>query len=643
MAVLTICLIFVANFEYVQAKTLQEEIFDIKSFRDITGSGHYRLMNDDKLLEEIVIDKEWDVTVDLNGKSITSNNRIRNNGVLRLKDTEGTGKFITSNSMALRNEGTMYIDGGYYQTTTVGGAVIFNLQNCYVEINDIIAEARSYAVYNKGGKVLINDGKFNSESRSSTDTFYGYCIANKDFDTSELIIKNAEVTGIQGAVASNTGKITIYDGKFSTDKNKQDSFYALYVAGEAGVAKGEVYGGSFYSPKYAVYIGNDNTDGDGGINADATTSIYDGTFIGDKGAVLYTSNTGKNPDILGGMFSSDVSKYLSSTAVQIKENEIYKVGKKATDLKIDTTFLRLETNASEKITPISTPNDTIEIMEWSSDDSSIASVDKNGTITGHKAGKTSIKVSIGSITKRISIVVYDYDILPSIKPDNTEGVIVEVNDERTSNVLKDTVSLLIHDKQSNYIDEDVLTLLHEAVDEGKNLTANVHITNLKAIDVNEQDRTTINQALSNMAKDNQHSEIIHYLDLSVLLKADGNTLGNIHRLKDELTFTITVDDSLLRDNQTYFVLRIHDGQVTKLPVNRKGNQLEFTTDKFSVFAVGVLENNIDMQYETIGSNDQLNDVNTGDTTNVIELYTTMFLSGLCIIYLYHKSKKKLRS
>ncbi|WP_341480927.1 S-layer homology domain-containing protein [Lawsonibacter celer] len=79
-----------------------------------------------------------------------------------------------------------------------------------------------------------------------------------------------------------------------------------------------VYDGNIISEgKYAAaLIGNDNTNGDGGINADATSEIKGGTFtatLASTPALKGAPNTG-NPIITGGTFSSDVSEYVADTA-----------------------------------------------------------------------------------------------------------------------------------------------------------------------------------------------------------------------------------------------------------------------------------------------------------------------------------------
>lgn len=61
------------------------------------------------------------------------------------------------------------------------------------------------------------------------------------------------------------------------------------LLGEDEDVKCVVYGGSFESvSKTAALIGNDNTGGDGGINANATTEIKGGTFKAPAGQKAVT-------------------------------------------------------------------------------------------------------------------------------------------------------------------------------------------------------------------------------------------------------------------------------------------------------------------------------------------------------------------
>ena len=46
-----------------------------------------------------------------------------------------------------------------------------------------------------------------------------------------------------------------------------------------------------------------------------------------------------------------------------------------------------------------------DVVQWSSEDSEIASVDQNGKITAHKGGKTTIKAAIGEFAATCEVTV----------------------------------------------------------------------------------------------------------------------------------------------------------------------------------------------------------------------------------------------
>ncbi|MEG0229266.1 MAG: hypothetical protein RR640_01545, partial [Oscillospiraceae bacterium] len=143
---------------------------------------------------------------------------------------------------------------------------------------------------------------------------------NKDFRANltnggKMIINDATIRGIQGALATYTGELYVYDGHYSTQWNDTTSYYALYIAGEAGNSKGYIYGGHYSSPQYAAYIGN---DGDGGIYADANVIIYNGEFVGKKGSVSFDKLTAKDPQIKGGHYFTSMSEdgpFITDTSI----------------------------------------------------------------------------------------------------------------------------------------------------------------------------------------------------------------------------------------------------------------------------------------------------------------------------------------
>ena len=271
------------------------------------------------------IESGKNIVLDMNKHSITVKTDfvgrpIVNEGTLKVKG-EGTIDSSASDNGgygAINNKGTLIIENGTYRgSTSASGASIRNTgKNSVLTINDGTFEKATCAVYNEG-TATIENGKFVGTTCSKCDVnIWSYTVRNTSTD-SNMVINGGEFIGTQGAVSAASGYLEINNGTFKTidcEENHGAIFYALYVAGEVGVAECVVNGGHFETKgkEAAVLVGNDNTGGDGGINAKATTFVKGGTFIAPNGvtALKGAEKTG-NPVITGGTFSSDVSAYVA--------------------------------------------------------------------------------------------------------------------------------------------------------------------------------------------------------------------------------------------------------------------------------------------------------------------------------------------
>ena len=254
------------------------------------------------------------IVLDFNGYTLTKTDNstsapIENYANLSIQDTSASGSGgISGGNRCINNYGTMQIYGGNFSTTShAGGTAIRNsTADSVMTIYDCTVNAAFYAIYNYG-TMTVENGTFTSSSCNHTGN-WAYCFSSEG----KLYFKNGSVTGVQGALSIANGYAEIYDGQFKTVicsecKNPARSFYGLYIAGEYGEVEAHVYGGTYQSAGYsAVLCGNDNTGGDGGINAKATAIIEGGIFIGASASTALTAgkNTG-DPTITGGRFSTN--------------------------------------------------------------------------------------------------------------------------------------------------------------------------------------------------------------------------------------------------------------------------------------------------------------------------------------------------
>ena len=268
------------------------------------------------------------IVLDMDGKSITVDSGfegrpIVNDGVLTVT---GNGIIDASDSEsglgAINNKGTLTVENGTYRGATyANGAAIRNTGTTAVlVIKDGTFEEATCAVFNEG-TTTIEGGTFAGTTCSQCNSdIWGYTIRNYNANA-KMTINGGTFTGVQGAVSASIGYLEINDGTFRSVKCTKNTshtatFYALYAAGEVGKVKTVINGGTFETEGKvtAVLIGNDNTGGDGGINAEATAIINGGTFKAPEGvpALKGAEKTG-DPIIYGGTFSSDVSEYLADT------------------------------------------------------------------------------------------------------------------------------------------------------------------------------------------------------------------------------------------------------------------------------------------------------------------------------------------
>lgn len=295
--------------------------------------------------EQILTIKEGqNIVLDMAGYEITVDSNfmgrpIKNCGTLTVtgNGTIDSSESDTGGYGAIDNYGILTIKNGTYTgSVNASGASIKNRPDGVLTIEDGTFNGAVTAVYNEG-ITRIYDGLFDCRSCSACNSnSWGYTIQshkNANGESPELYFYDGTVIGVQGGFSTSAGYSEIHGGTFKTvscEKHPGGSsaFYALYIAGEDEDVKCVVYDGYFESvSQTAALIGNDNTGGDGGINADATTEIKGGTFVAstNQNAVTGAKNTG-NPIITGGTFSSNVSEYVADGYEIVPQGDQWVVG-----------------------------------------------------------------------------------------------------------------------------------------------------------------------------------------------------------------------------------------------------------------------------------------------------------------------------
>ncbi len=328
-----------------------------------TADKTVKLLADVNDFEGVVVEPGQEVTLDLNGMTLTSavnskdNSKhyyaVENWGTFTLEDssTAKTGKIVTrglDNELGFDNEASVWIEGNMTVNggTVVacdanGGACVWN--EAVLTINggafQTTAEGTtgsdtSLAVRNNG-VATITGGKFDCASK------WSYAIVSKNIlEITPASGSTVEVYGAKGCLGVDGGTAVIDGGKYSTS-----AYYGLYVSNdgkgkEPTTAAVTVNGGEFDGATYSVWVGSDYNN-----PVNSTIQINSGTFkkplcaqdCTQTGAIKiaggsFLNGTARNAKsderiaITGGKFSEDPSSYVPASGYDIHQvGDVYAV------------------------------------------------------------------------------------------------------------------------------------------------------------------------------------------------------------------------------------------------------------------------------------------------------------------------------
>ena len=241
------------------------------------------LQQDVNVGKGLTISEGWNVTLDLNGKAVTtaynSENEknayaVSNYGTFTLKDAVGGGK-ITARGVQNKKNGKMYMQSGEIVACDKNGGAIWNeaeltmtggtLRSSYEGTPN---DTYGAGCLNNSGTALVTGGSFEGANRRT------YAIIS----TGALTIRPAEgtlvtVNGAHGALSVDSGTAEVYGGSYTSS-----DYYGLYVSNDGRGADPKkaavtVYDGIFTGKAYAVWIGSDYNN-----PVDSTLEIRGGRF-----------------------------------------------------------------------------------------------------------------------------------------------------------------------------------------------------------------------------------------------------------------------------------------------------------------------------------------------------------------------------
>ena len=290
-------------------------------------NGVIKLTGDVTLTErwEVAADKE--ITLDLNGCSITSAGQvIMNNGKLTITDNKGGGKIVStgniaigvgSNSVTNIQKAIVESDEGAVITGYATGATI-NIEDGTFSASDNAVVAGNGNRTNEAGvertvgnTINISGGVFNG--KITTPGYVACGIYAPWKDNINVTGGTFNITGGAGIVAR-AGNVTVTNAVFNTTGN----------------ATGKVGDCPVFVPCSAIVF--DSQANYPAMNNDSVIDVVSGKFNSEVAAVSMIKNENETDRVAvtGGTFSSDVSAYApEGTPVAIVDSEGYAVGSSA--------------------------------------------------------------------------------------------------------------------------------------------------------------------------------------------------------------------------------------------------------------------------------------------------------------------------
>ena len=224
---------------------------------------------------------------------------------------------------------------------------------------------------------------------------------------------------------------------------------------------------------------------------------------------------------------------------------------------------------------------TIELSSRPDADYTPAEADKDNTSLLRTVGVSNVTITDKTLVPEVPVVD------PS---EPVEDVTVGVTDDAAKDTLNEEVNNIINAVQKDGADAElsgvvstddtpVAEKIAEAIEAGKVITTVVVVEPVAEDKVAADEKTLISTAAGD-------ATVAQYLNLTVQLKAGNDVIGTLTQLSKTVTYTVLIPEELINENTTFFVLRVHGDEVTKLPLTHvKDNQYSFTTDRFSTYAL----------------------------------------------------------
>lgn len=567
-----ILLLIVATFMIafnVKADTTLQSIIDTKK---------EEIVLDKDYTEDITINENQNLTIDLNGYTLTSTIDVLGN--LTLKTSKEGGKLVKG----VNHQAAIYVGDA---TQNIAGK--FTLENGEIISNN---GTISYGIAcTSGSTVIINGGKITSLDASLS--------GNNTLGNMNFIINGGELTAKKGPAIYMPGPValTITDGIFNGGVSLR-------------MGKINISGGTFNAIQENIDFVKDNYDYPGNVWFEDTLYVIGGTYTSKS----ETDSNILDMNITGGTFNN-TNTYGSAIA-------IYDMGKVAQEMNITISGnTKLITNSKTR-----NAYDVLTLTE-----AGVTNIKKeynNPLFVGK------VKTTINGGTYSTSVKKYLTDEYFETKL-NDEFIVAKKEVTIKPPVIDptkpvDEVSIGVKETES------LTDVINKALEKSsidvsdKNASVLIIINQEKEENIPSDATKSINELI----KDNM--KIASFFDITLAVKNNisGETLGNLTELSQKISFNIALPENLTKIEEgytrKYFIVRYHEGKSEIIPAEVDGNTLSFASDKFSTYALIYQDE----------KEEQIINPPTSDTVIIDLIVGFASISGLLLISNNIKNRKR---
>jgi len=569
-----ILLLIVASFMMITgvnaAETIQGKI----------DAGEKNIVLDKNYSEEITINEKQNVTIDLNGYTLTTN--ITDLGNLTIKSSKDGGQIVR---------------GAADDTAVVVGNATKNIS----------------------GKFTLESGKIISEGE-------GYLYGIACFAGSTVTINGGEVISVDAALSGNNTLGTmnfIINGGTLTSKRGA----AIYMPGPVSltITDGTINGG------ISLRMGKINISG-GTINA-TTGEIDDiaeyyyksgSIWLADALFVMGGTYTSKDEGITNVLDMNITGGTFNVSNKQGSAIAIYDIGKVVQEMKVNI-------SGNAKLITNSTTRNAYDVLTLP--EVGVTNI-KSGYNNPEFVGKVSTVITGGTYSSSVAKYITDEYVESKVENEYVVAKKEVKVDTPTIDTTKPIKEVTVGVKD----DDTLKDTLIKAIKDSKIDVADINAIVMVTIDNQKEEEAPADatKSIKELAKEKNDIKVVSFFDITLNVKNNltGEALGTLTSLDNKIKFYLGLPEELtnVEDGYTrkYYIVRYHDGKSEIIPATVNGNMLSFESDKFSTYALA---------YEDVKNENVVNPP-TGDRIIIDLVIGVISVVGLSLVVNSIAKRKK---